>query len=835
MLPESQPVGRARLSCAPCRKRKSKCDEGSPCSSCVTHATIDACQPPTASTSRAGAKQSRPPHVLAATLQQTGTSNKRARRESASRAAGVQSSEAVGHEDVMEQMDKLREEMDRLRDRLVERQRQSEQQQKQRASPVDDMVQGTLPARQHPNPLPPRDAKLQALVRTIFPSQNDCEVLLEYVMQEPEWLVNCVTWQWILPIWSRLVYGCRVRQVEVAILAGLLSVSCVLLDETPHVYYELSAPPVVLQKPLLDFLCEFVKSHEQPAPHVNRPDDPELLDNLIVYALVAEFMRIAGRRKAELGALSKKVIRASMQRSGFMDESSPAWSSFDDLERQTARRVAWHILICERWASIYVPVPSPIELRKEHVKVQHPRWKTGHLTRPFRAHRDSALLQEEPIVLRAPARNVPRVFRLKADDEDDDVARFGELMISISAITPDIGSYLSAVTAWRASVSNDSSPSDSASTSTSAARRGSEHKRESLLHQGLALYEEVSTWKDELPQFMQQLYTLDGNDFHACRRASQAAIAFTGARSLITGILSPWVTEHVYEEGASPIHLKMQGLAVANAEAVVRSIEVTRTLLSCKRAVYFGSWAAYSFFNAATTLAIPLLGATRLGQEAKGTSGRLAKIFVGFNQTNSNPQASLAKFINGVQNSERSDYCLPSDGLDTSKSASGSGGQQASVAEHLRQLAPDILRLLHLLPDLRGSPLGQETSQRISTLIDTFKINQQPTTLSAPSAAAARPIDYAAQSSVQAPMLSTPGFGSDSGVSFDSFPGPALVEQQTPAGFGGVADWRDVRGFEVLDSLVSLSDEWWNDLMRGAVPATGTTPNPSHPPPGAPP
>ncbi|PWN39667.1 hypothetical protein IE81DRAFT_13498 [Ceraceosorus guamensis] len=618
MLPESQPAGRARLSCAPCRKRKSKCDEGSPCSSCVTHATTDACQPPTASTSRAGAKQSRLPHALAATLQQTGTSNKRARRDSGSRAAGVQSSEAVGHEDVIEQMDKLREEMDRLRNRLVERQRQSEQQQQQqqqRASPVDDMVQGHLPARQHPNPLPPRDAKLQALVRTIFPSQSDCEVLLEYVMQEPEWLVNCVTWQWILPIWSRLVYGCRVRQVEVAILAGLLTVSCVLLDETPHVYYELSAPPVVLQKPLLDFLCEFVKSHEQP-----------------------------------LGALSKKVIRASMQRSGFMDESSLAWSRFDDLERQTARRVAWHILICERWASIYVPVPSPIELRKEHVKVQHPRWKTGHLTRPFRAHRDAALSQEEPIVLRAPARNVPRVFRLKADDEDDDVAKFGELMISVSAITPDIGSYLSAVTAWRASVSNDSSPSDSASTSASAARRGSEHKRESLLHQGLALYEEVSTWKDELPQFMQQLYTLDGNDFHACRRASQAAIAFTGARSLITGILSPWVTEHVYEEGASPIHLKMQGLAVANAEAVVRSIEVTRTLLSCKRAVYFGSWAAYSFFNAATTLAIPLLGATRLGQEAKGTSGRLAKIFVGFNQTNSNPQASLAKFINGVQN-----------------------------------------------------------------------------------------------------------------------------------------------------------------------------------------
>lgn len=208
----------------------------------------------------------------------------------------------------------------------------------------------SVPVRAHPNPLPKSDPHLIEQIVACFPSQSDCEILLEFVLQEPDWIVNCISSQWLIPIWSRLIYGGRVTKAEAALIAAAIAVSALLLSETPHVYYETSVSPSNIHPTLTDFVQKHLEEQQRkPLEEHSDESNPEgLLDDFITLGLALDYLRFSGSRRIKFWPLVKASIRRRADHAGLMDEDTRAWRNFDHLETEMARRVVWHVIVCER-------------------------------------------------------------------------------------------------------------------------------------------------------------------------------------------------------------------------------------------------------------------------------------------------------------------------------------------------------------------------------------------------------------------------------------------------------------------------------------------------------
>lgn len=209
----------------------------------------------------------------------------------------------------------------------------------------------SVPIRSHPQPLPPADQTLTDSILAAFPSQSDCEILLEFVLQEPDWIVNCISSQWIIPIWSRLVYGARITKSEAALIAAALAVSSLLLSETPHVYYMTSVNPEHIHPPLADFVQNHLEQQQDVSAEeqTSRETSPQgVVDDFIVLGLAIDYLRFSGSRRAAFWPVVKLTLRRRADQVGLMDEESPVWRTFDHLETEMVRRIVWHVIVCER-------------------------------------------------------------------------------------------------------------------------------------------------------------------------------------------------------------------------------------------------------------------------------------------------------------------------------------------------------------------------------------------------------------------------------------------------------------------------------------------------------
>lgn len=470
---------------------------------------------------------------------------------------------------------------------------------------------------------------------------------------------------------------------------------------------------------------------------------------------------------------------------------------------------------------------------------------------------------------RSPAKPVPRLFRHKLGPEESlGAAEVSEIGIGLSALAPDVADYISLIKAWKKSLARQSGEQSTPTSSSSTPKTPPDHRREALLHHGVALCEDIKAWQASITSRCFEPSTLDVKDFFACRKANQASIIHTGVRQILDAVLSVWVTEEMVADVSSPLLIKLQRDAYKNARDVVAAIDLTRTLLNCGRAIYFGSWAAYTFFNAATTLAIPLLGAKRLREEARKAQERLGKIVLTDRYTKLSQRSSGA-------------------GQQQAGGGHGEGDAMISATpalnlDELRTLAPDILRILDLLPIFTVSPLGQEARQRLAMLVETYKIGQNTSdgmpshaphlissgavplhpyhhhqhmsgppsstttskelAASGPAAASAPqpPSSFSTLPSLVGPTADieyrAAGVPPDMGLGLDAgLPDPAGMSDpfssMSSMPIPMTAEWRDSRGRSVLDDLVALDDAWWGELLStSSAPgaATATTANGSN-------
>lgn len=858
--------GRARLSCVPCRKRKSKCDEIVPCSSCLLRGTAESCHLPN-TTHAAPRKRSRPSAgqqnsnpvvashpVDAATVSPTSaTSSPTVHTQSASTLSSKRSADEAGlslrpgqSSDAAEELLKLRQSVARLETLFGVH---SGPEAGDRASVTDTPLAfcgadlgepsssqsstATMPLRKHPDPLPRRNAQVMKELCALLPCQRDCEVMLEFLVQEADWIVTCASYQWLQPIWSRFIHGGRVEKVEAVLLAACLALAALLLSEAPHEYYKLCEPISGLHLKLMDWVLDFLRDEQETVGLEEDDQIPgqvkgktQLLNECLVLGIALDYLRCAGQSKHEAWPLVKRPMQRLFERIGLLDESNAIWDSFDENETEIARRIVWHLVICERWGSIYADAVRHNALRYNENYVRRPQWLRTSLTSPWHASPSGLPPTTQMTRLKTPSKSVVRLFRHKTAEEIYQATELAELTIGVSSLLPGVADYISAVKKWKQQAADRGTPANG--NTVGAEQSGPDHTREYLLHQGVSLVEEIKAWRNAVPQAYQEdvHLALDVDDFAACRTAAGASLIHTGVRQMLNAVTRGWVTEELLSDGSSPLLIKLQRMGVENARDSVRVIELTRSLYRCGKIVYFGCWCAYSFFNAATTLAIPLLGASRLSQEAAKAQQRLGKLVLRDRYTDTSPPPAY----------EKNAQSGPSSSAHSPPLSSGSVTVAALSMSEVRTLGPDILRILDILPTFNASPLGKEAMQRLQVLVESYGIGQSQgpaAGLNVDNTSLLRGVPAVDEAAAALATLSAAGSDNAAGQGISansnhgaydligahgestaSLPSSSFVggSDSLSQMFDSAAGW-DSRGPAVFDSLFQLNDAWWDSLL----------------------
>lgn len=227
----------------------------------------------------------------------------------------------------------------------------------------------------HSSPLPHRLEHLDEVL-AILPCQSDCEILIEYLLQEvgrsispqlslltlsdgpsllflqADWMVVSISHQLLHPIWSRFVYGGRVTHSESVLLVAVIAVAALLLNEGPHIYYSTAAPLAPLHGVLIRHVFDYLATQRAATPGSSTsaaqffPRDS--LHELLIFALTFDYLPSAGQGRPQDWPLVKDYMYEIIETSGFMDERSAFWQNLSDAEGECARRLVWRFVIWER-------------------------------------------------------------------------------------------------------------------------------------------------------------------------------------------------------------------------------------------------------------------------------------------------------------------------------------------------------------------------------------------------------------------------------------------------------------------------------------------------------
>ncbi|PWN18171.1 hypothetical protein BCV69DRAFT_285472 [Microstroma glucosiphilum] len=862
------PAQRIRTSCIPCRKRKTKCDGDKPCSSCAMRGAGGSCAYPDEMEGEGSREGGRPGMGVGETQPGAGAgagsqgsypvvngSGRARRRRSSSRdslpgpsslsaSASKRKRPTEGSEQrhlsrVPLDGPSSREDLARLVTGLQE---SVEDLQRavgsHRCEPLERQT-----VRPHPNPLPGRcsGVLLERMVAAL-PPQVDCEVMLEYLLQEPDWFVVSVTAPYLLPIWSRFIYGAHLRDVEVIVLAAAISVAAVLLDEYPHNYYPTTVPPGRCVSDLMELVfshCRTIVREERPLA-VERVD---LVDEMIVSGLFFDYLRFSRKSSDAWPWHREHLLRYVHMFQLMPDESSQAWQSFDGLERDLIRRVLWHTIICLRVSNLYNDGFDVLEIREENLKIRLPGFQPSEdADAPLIFTASPAGLDEtSKITLKAPSRSIVRLHRGKSSEEVADSAFSFKRAVSLTAKIPSIRDYVNAFKSWQVRRLKQlrfelrkGSPAPSL-----------DHHREALLHQALALTRDLKFWRDQWvnTRWPPVTYLEDTSDFMLLRQANKASIIHIAIAQCLSAILIPWLTEDVSNRDGgpeSPLLLEVQREAYESVREIVQSIDATRALVTSGLVTYFGSFAAYAFFYAATALAVPLVGAWTLRQEPKNAMGRYGKIQLHDRYTELKLQQKKPNAGVGTERAFEDDD--DQDGI----SLMAPSTSLVFTAEELRSMAADLIRILDILPAFRASPLSREARQRLSYLVETFGIQRRAEGMTGPPPPPSLDGQGLGTSDVPTPFTFDAFGRSLLGDNPFAVPGPGAgappLSSSTTTGSSSTPAWTPdnstttpaamstttgnaayappapvaATGGEMLDALMQFDNQWWEKMLGTA-------------------
>lgn len=454
-----------------------------------------------------------------------------------------------------------------------------------------------------------------------------------------------------------------------------------------------------------------------------------------------------------------------------------------------------------RWASIYTDDRILFEIRDDLIKVDKPSYISAQLSAPFEASPiglervDSSALRK--LSFTPERKRIVRVHRIKHPEEQVERAEISDLILQLSSFGPDVGNYISAAKKWQSRYAPERRSSHASKETTQATDLESPHLQ-GLMYDGLALCRRIKAWKEGIRPICPPLTSLeDPTDFYQCRKANQMSCMHVGLAQMMNGVLRFWITE--YGQGmdddlrsSSPLW-QLRKEAFQAAEAVAEMTEATRALIASNRIMYFGGWAAFTFFNAAMTLTVPLVGSVNVRREARAATSGAKRSSL------QDRYFHEARLIEPNDFSDNADTTLagvpfPNTVRDASSPLSGSEGLGVPLydQEQVKRWASDVLRILELLSFLRASPLGKEARQRLSTLVETYNIKE-----------------YSHSSQVADVTYLPDHLALSDSSRMDTLSSNATASQASPA----TMEWQDPQGFVMLDALLQKDNEWWDQFL----------------------
>lgn len=137
---------------------------------------------------------------------------------------------------------------------------------------------------------------------------------------------------------------------ESEILVAALAVAALLLDEGPHIYYQLSTSLYSLHIALVDFLydCLVAKDARLEKMSLASFSSRNVIDELLVVGLTGDYLRFQGQRKLECWPLTKKLLHRWVKATNILDGKSEFWHDLNESEIQCAQRLIRHAAVNER-------------------------------------------------------------------------------------------------------------------------------------------------------------------------------------------------------------------------------------------------------------------------------------------------------------------------------------------------------------------------------------------------------------------------------------------------------------------------------------------------------
>ncbi|CDS00959.1 hypothetical protein, partial [Sporisorium scitamineum] len=394
------PPKRTKVSCFPCRQRKSKCDHARPCSSCVLRGTVHQCTDPTggggaaasvASTSSASASAAQHHARLPATA--GSSSDARSMSTSASMPVGLSDYAAAPSPPAAERANGLHQKRRRTEaapSRLEEHSAndllastshpehgitQEMQRIKQSMARLETLLSqrpSEFPASVHPSAAdstpathdyrvdpahdtpgetdPPSHESRQRWqhLRSILPPLIDTHRMMHYMLTEGDWLMTCIEAPRFVALWKYSFDRQAISDVFAVRVLILVACSALLISDNPQRTLHFNVPIRSLHTTLAKEAVRMVES--MPALRYGRTE-AETCDLIEIMINTSLYFRCLGNESA-FGKYTERAVSCSI-RAGFDNELRPSWLGLthDQIERR--RCILLEVVLSAKWLAFH--------------------------------------------------------------------------------------------------------------------------------------------------------------------------------------------------------------------------------------------------------------------------------------------------------------------------------------------------------------------------------------------------------------------------------------------------------------------------------------------------
>ncbi|PWN49346.1 hypothetical protein IE53DRAFT_150512 [Violaceomyces palustris] len=526
-------------------------------------------------------------------------------------------------------------------------------------------------------------------VMDVLPPPSDFRSLITYLFQEAHWLIPVVNAEALRATWTQASSVERLTPEDGVTICMSLAAAALLLSENGHVDYKLESQP----QPLYDRLVtRALRLYHHPS-FKSAPTGPRMF----VSTLITNIYKYGPERDDIYPVYVESIEEA--ERLNFFNEMHLDWLHLSEEEKELRRKVSWELILMDCWTSFYLKFPR--KLKGLDINVGIPSYEPAPL-RSVRSHASARTVARHPY-------EYPLIREIPRTD-------FPKLGVYLSYFIPEVAKSIEET---RDLIASGHAPRRQEAMSICNKTWTKLKDFETLLEERFDLRERT-------------VEELEAGDKVLHRKAAQALLLHCGIRHMESVILRPWLAESV--DDRSQLRQEFREGCLRLARKTVATIPPIKVVLSKGLVPFFGSWVAVNLFNAATTLAIPIVKVCYNGDGAR-TAQALGEI-------RGVPAQSLGHDVSKGPGSPSTLSSLPdlkkvyNHGYgDTLRSSTDSNHDQPIPQADFERSTAEILMVLDMLSVLEKNPLAKIAKSLLSNLVEIhgFGKNREKTSSTSPS------------------------------------------------------------------------------------------------------